>query len=156
MVFLDPFAMQVNWDTLTALAGTKSLDVWYLVAVSAINRMLPNKGTLRPEWRAAMQRVFGTDDWEGHFYRPKSQQPSLFDSEEEQTTRLEKVHGLAPVRDFVLSRLRSKFDAVSPNPLLLENSKGSPLFLLCFAMNNPDQDAQRIALDIANHILRMV
>src|SRR4029078_1508228 len=30
VVFLDPYALQVDWKTLQALASTKVLDVWYL------------------------------------------------------------------------------------------------------------------------------
>jgi three-Cys-motif partner protein len=158
VVFLDPFAMQVNWDTLTALAGTRSLDVWYLVAVGALNRMLPTGSKPPEEWRDTLRRVFGTDDWEGHFYRP-SPQPSLFgqlEADEDPDGQVERVRGLQHLREFVLARLRSAFDAVSLNPLVLRNSKGSPLFLLCFAMNSENPGAQRIALNIANHILEMV
>jgi three-Cys-motif partner protein len=147
VVFLDPFAMQVNWDTLTALAGTRALDVWYLVAVGALNRMLPTNGKPPDEWRATLWRVFGTDDW-----------PSLFDqldADDEQGDRVERVRGLQHLREFVIARLQSAFDAVSQNPLVLRNSKGSPLFLLCFAMNSANPSAQRIALNIANHILEM-
>lgn len=41
LLFLDPYATQVDWATLERVAGTKSIDVWYLFPFSALNRMLP-------------------------------------------------------------------------------------------------------------------
>jgi three-Cys-motif partner protein len=40
VVFLDPFAMQVDRSTLQALARTESLDVWYFFNISAVTRQL--------------------------------------------------------------------------------------------------------------------
>jgi three-Cys-motif partner protein len=41
VLFLDPFGMQVSWDTLKAAAGTKCIDLWLLFplgsAISAVN-----------------------------------------------------------------------------------------------------------------------
>lgn len=44
LLFLDPYATQVNWTTLENVAQTKSIDVWYLFPFSALNRMLPKNG----------------------------------------------------------------------------------------------------------------
>lgn len=41
LLFLDPYATQVNWATLENVAQTKSIDVWYLFPFSALERMLP-------------------------------------------------------------------------------------------------------------------
>ena len=38
---------------------------------------------------------------------------------------------------FFVERLEQVFAGVSKNPLPLRNSKGVPLFLLCFAASNP-------------------
>jgi len=35
VVFLDPYALQVDWDTLILLAETRAIDVWYLFGRSA-------------------------------------------------------------------------------------------------------------------------
>jgi len=48
-------------------------------------------------------------------------------------------------------RLRSVFFAVANEPKVLRNSKGSPLYLLCFGVGN--EKGSRIALSIANHLL---
>ena len=43
------------------------------------------------------------------------------------------------------------FAGVAPNPLPLTNSRGNPLYLLCFACGNPK--GCKPALDIATYIL---
>jgi hypothetical protein len=53
---------------------------------------------------------------------------------------------------FFVERLEQVFAGVSKNPLPLRNSKGVPLFLLCFAASNPK--GAKPALRIANHLLR--
>jgi three-Cys-motif partner protein len=40
VVFLDPYALSVEWATLQALAATKTLDVWYLFPLEAVTRVL--------------------------------------------------------------------------------------------------------------------
>jgi three-Cys-motif partner protein len=62
VVFLDPYVMNVHWDTLRVLAETQALDVWYLFPLQAVLRNLahdPDKigsedaldRTLGREWR---------------------------------------------------------------------------------------------------------
>lgn len=155
VVFLDPYGMQVEWETLCAIARTERLDMWYLVAISAINRLLPQEGFTgqkwQEKWQPALKRMFGTDEWVDEFYRPVKHN-DLFGSVED----VERVVNWERLCGFVLKRLRSLFDAVAPDPLLLCNSRGAPQFLLCFAMNSRSDEAKRIALDIADHILRNV
>jgi len=63
---------------------------------------------------------------------------------------------LAAITQFTLSRLRSEFAAVAPNPLILRNNRNnSPLFLLCFAVASKRVETQNAALRIASHILSM-
>lgn len=42
VLFLDPFAMNVGWETITAIARTKAIDLWYLFPLMAVNRLLKN------------------------------------------------------------------------------------------------------------------
>ena len=41
VVFLDPFATQVSWDTVAALAQTEKIDCWILFPLMAITRIMP-------------------------------------------------------------------------------------------------------------------
>ena len=43
VVFLDPYALQVNWSTLALLAKTQCVDVWYLFPLHDVTRQLANK-----------------------------------------------------------------------------------------------------------------
>lgn len=54
--------------------------------------------------------------------------------------------------EYVTRRLASVFAEVVDSPLMLCNSTGSPLFLLCFGSGNPKgaQIAKRIASNIIN------
>jgi hypothetical protein len=52
---------------------------------------------------------------------------------------------------YFVDRLRTVFTAVADAPLVLTNSRGCPLYLLCFAAGNPR--GAPIALKIANHLL---
>ena len=56
------------------------------------------------------------------------------------------------IGDYFNQRLAKIFAGVAPNPLLLRNTKGAPLFLLCFAAANPN--AVKPALKIAQDILK--
>ena len=47
VVFLDPYGMQVEWDTIKALALTKAIDVWILFPLGvAVNRLLRKNGII--------------------------------------------------------------------------------------------------------------
>ena len=43
VLFLDPFATEVEWATIEKIASFKALDTWILFPTSAIARMLPRK-----------------------------------------------------------------------------------------------------------------
>jgi hypothetical protein len=47
LIFLDPFGMQINWDSIASLKETRS-DIWILVPTGVIvNRLLDKKGNLK-------------------------------------------------------------------------------------------------------------
>ena len=147
VVFLDPYGMQVDWQTLEALARTQAIDLWLLFPLGvAVNRLLTKAGPPPKEWASALTRIFGTEDWEKVFY-PKKQEQTLWGPEE--TRRKEAT--LEAVGRFMLDRLKTIFEAVAPNPLPLRNSTNTPIYLLCFAASNPR--GAKTAVKIARHIL---
>lgn len=158
MLFLDPYAMEINWETLKAVAETERLDVWYLVSISAINRMLPRSGVFPDGWESKLTRYFGTDDWKDILYQKPKARPGIFDSllSESPGEELTKSADFQDLKGFVLKQLGKIFrGGVAPNPKWLFNDNGAPLFLLCFAVSNPADPAKSIALDIAKYILEM-
>ena len=150
VVFLDPYGMQVEWRTLEAIASSKVVDLWILFPHAVgVNRMLRGDGKLPDSWRRRLNAIFGTEDWFEAFYR-QPRQTNLWEDEEER----EKVATAELVGEYFVKRLRGIFPGVARRTLTLQNSKGTPLYLLCFACANPEDKARSLALRIAGHILR--
>lgn len=157
LLFLDPYATQVNWTTLENVAQTKSIDVWYLFPFSALERMLPKNGKYQ-QWEDCIDRLLGDSGWRDEFYK-KDPQLSLFDmfQDDEDVTseeRLIKDANPEHIKEYILSRLETIFPCVSKHPRIFRNSRQSPMFLFCFAISNDSTSAQGLALRIANHILK--
>lgn len=156
LLFLDPYATQVDWATLERVAGTKSIDVWYLFPFSALNRMLPKNGKYG-SWENTIDRLLGDNGWRTEFYK-KDPQVSLFDlgliDGGEDEDRVIKDASLEHIKEYLISRLETTFPCVSNNPRIFKNSKESTMFLFCFAISSESVAAQRLALRIAEHILK--
>jgi len=147
VLFLDPFGMEVEWNTIEAVAATRAIDVWILFPLGVgVNRMLTRDGEIPKPWRSRLDRLFGTDKWFEEFYEEKVTS-TLWGNKR----CLEKVATFSQIADYYMERLHSVFAGVADNPLQLRNSKRIPLFLLCFAAANPR--GAKIALKIAQHIL---
>ena len=148
VLFLDPFGMQITWDTIEAIAKTQAIDLWLLFPLGvAVNRILTKNGRINPTWRAKLDALFGATDWYDAFYQ-ETKQPALFGEEE----HLEKVANFDSISQYYVNRLKTVFAGVAENPLPLYNSRNNPLFMLCFAVGNPK--GKDIALRIAQHILK--
>lgn len=149
VVFLDPYGMQVDWNLIAAIAATKAIDLWISFPIGmAVNRLLTTGRPPPEEWQHALTRIFGTDEWRGAFYRTEKT-PDLFGKE---TTQQVKRADFDKIGQFFVSRLRTIFSGVSDIQLPLTNSRGNPLYLLCFASGNPRGAAT--AIGIANDILK--
>jgi three-Cys-motif partner protein len=143
VLFLDPYGMQVKWDTIEAIAKTKAVDLWLLFPLGvAVNRLLKKDGKINVSFRKRLDQMFGTTEWFKHFYSVKTRQ-SLFGEE----MGLEKICNFDTISAFFVSRLKDVFPKVAEKPLALRNSKNNPLYLLCFASANSK------ALKIAQQIL---
>ncbi len=146
VLFLDPFATEVEWPTIEAIAEAKFLDTWILFPVSAITRMLPlgrmpdNQDALR------LTRIYGGEEW-CELYRPNPQS-SMFD---DANVRRDSSRRL---REIYQEKMKNLF---GPRCLgktkLLRNSKKSPLFELFFCVGSTSPKAISTAQRIANYIL---
>lgn len=145
VAFLDPFAVHVTWETIERIARTQAIDMWLLFPAMAINRMLPRSGEIPEKWAAKLTATFGTEDWRSVFYQ--KHEVDLFG--DESVSKVPKVFDR--LSEFITLRLKSVFAGVNTKPLILRNSGGAPLFLLCFACGNPK--GAPIALKIAQHII---
>ena len=148
VLFLDPYGMEVKWQTIEAIANTKAIDLWLLFPLGvAVNRLLRRNGQIDENIRKTLDEFFGTDDWFNEFYK-ESEEPSLFDKSSE----LRKVANWDAIEHYFIERLESIFAEVAQNPLRLYNSRSNPLYLLCFAAGNPK--GASTAVKIAQDILR--
>ncbi len=145
VVFLDPFAVQVEWRTIAAIAATQSIDLWILFPLSALTRILPRGRQPDESYSALLDRAYGGDEWRT-LYRTRIQR-TLFGDETE-TVRAEQQ----AIAQVYLDKLGSTFPSVSLSPKWFCNSRNSPLFAFMFAAANPGKGGQ-IALNIANHLL---
>lgn len=147
VIFLDPYAMNLKWTSLEAIAKTKAFDIWYLFPLSALNRVFQRDGKIPEKNKQKINGLLGTPDWEKEIYY-ESPQLTLFGEQD-----IERV-SIDNIQEYVISRLKSVFPGVSNNALVLRNPhNNSPLFLLCFAVSNPSSKAIEISLKAANHIL---
>lgn len=148
VVFLDPFGMQVVWDTIKAIAETQAIDLWLLFPLGiGVTRMLPRHGQINPGWRRRLDLMFGESAWFDAFYETM-QTPDLFAGTAEVTV---KSADYTAISSYFVKRLKTLFPYVAENPLPLHNSANCPLYLLCFAAGNPRGGP--IAKRIAEHIL---
>lgn len=147
VVFLDPYATQVSWDTVARLASTQKVDCWILFPLMAIARMMPTKEEPLERNKARLDSVFGgRGHWED-IYEP-SAQLSMLDPEPEQ----QRPPGAERIANAYRKRLESAFTRVAPTPRVFRNSRNSPMFDLMFAASNPR--GASIAVGIADHILK--
>jgi three-Cys-motif partner protein len=135
VVFLDPYGMSVNWETLEILAATKRVDVWYLFPRAAVIHQLARQlSGVDDSKRRALARVFGSDDWEAEFYSAKPKQVSFFDIVE--PDQKERHASSEEVAAFARKQFKKIFCYVSqPLPLMV---KGHDYFeLYCLSNNGP-------------------
>jgi three-Cys-motif partner protein len=148
VMFLDPYGMQVSWETIEAIAGTKAIDLWILFPLGvAVNRLIRRDSKISQPVKQRLDNLFGTTDWFEAFYREK-ESVGLFDTER----GLEKSANLDAIGQYFTDRLKTIFAKVADNALPLFNSRNNPLYLLCFAAGNPN--GAPIAVKIAQDILR--
>ena len=149
VVFLDPFATQVSWDTVAALAQTEKIDCWILFPLMAITRMMPRRNEPSEPLARQLDRIFGGREYWENFYHVAPRQPlPLFANEPAQ----ERPSGSEQIATRYRERLESVFAQVAPTRRTFINSKNVPIFELFFAAGNPI--GAPIAVRIADHILR--
>lgn len=148
VLFLDPFATEVGWETIEAIAKTKCIDVWILFPLMAINRLLAKDH--EKVCYDCLNRVFGTNEWFEHFYKTRILEDIFGKS-------LEKVYKACDYKsigDFYKQRLNTIFAGVAEKPKIFYNSRGSFLFQFFFAAANPQ--GSKIAVKIADHLLKNI
>ena len=144
LVFLDPYGMQVEWQTIKSIAGTEAIDLWLLFPLGTTNRLLKNHGQISLSRQKTLDRVFGESDWREVFY-PLIDMSLTGEEYREKTGDI-----FTEIGKYFIQRLQGVFEKVADPALPLYNSKNVPLYLLCFAAGNPKgaSTAVKIAQDI--------
>ena len=146
LVFLDPFGMQIDWKSITELKDTRS-DVWILVPTGVIvNRLLDKKGKLK--FSNKLESFFGLPiaEIKSYFYKEQKIQ-TLFGEENVIIKVSEPIEKIAKL---YAQQMKTIWDYVTEEPLVLKNSNNSPIFHFVFASNN--KNAKKIAKQIIQSI----
>ena len=144
LVLLDPFGMQVDWSSIERLKGT-STDLWILIPTGVIvNRLLDRKCKLTHIEK--LTSFFGKDEafLKDYFYNTR-QETTLFG----ETEVVEKVQ--EPIRmiaNLYIQQMKTIFKYVTEEPLVLYNTRNTPIFHFACASNN--ESAVKIAHEIIN------
>ena len=142
MVLLDPFGMQVSWDTIASLANTHT-DLWILIPTGVIvNRLLDRKGELKHIETLSSFFGLGEDEIKSFFYKRRVVN-TLFGEEEIVTKVSQPIKRIA---ELYIKRLKTIFAYVTEEPLVMYNTRQTPIFHFAFASNN--ETAKNIASQI--------
>ena len=142
MVLLDPFGMQVSWDTIASLANTHT-DLWILIPTGVIvNRLLDRKGELKHIETLSSFFGLGEDEIKSFFYKRRVVN-TLFGEEEIVTKVSQPIKRIA---ELYIKRLKTIFAYVTEEPLVMYNTRNTPIFHFAFASNN--ETAKNIASQI--------
>lgn len=135
VVFLDPYGMDVDWETLELLASTKAVDVWYLFPVLAVTRQLSlDRDRIDKHKSSKLNSIFGTANWREELYETRIVN-DLFDMSLTVCTR--KV-SQPLIEAYSRSRLATLFRYVSePLPLIAEG-RGHLFSLFCLSNSASD------------------
>ena len=148
VIFIDPKGMQAKWSTLTEIANTRALDVWYLFPLGGANRQIANNMIAVDEHKErSWDDLLGTTEWRNAFYTEQGDMISGGSSKMKTVT----IDGIVK---FAKSRFETIFGAVA-DPLILRSNRNAPLFALFFAVSNKSPAAIEPAMNIANYILNM-
>lgn len=152
VVFLDPYSMHVDWETLVTLSKTEVLDIWYLFPIGAVSRQLAVDFTRIDKHKAAaLDRVIGRH-WRDLYKEHSFSMPSLFgeDIHISQTTR---AKGRQRIENWVKAQLSQTFKYCSdPLPLLIGN--GQQLFSLFLLVANPRKSAIDLAKRFSKDVIK--
>ena len=146
VVFLDPFGMQVPWDTITKLGATGAIEVLINFPVGmAIQRLLKRSGKFSAKERKRLDGYFGTGEWYDLLYQSET------DLLGGRTAKVQQSSDVL-VR-WYRGRLKQVFGYVT-EAREIQDTSGRPLYYLIFA--GPNETGARIANTVLNQGARRV
>ncbi|TGV14813.1 three-Cys-motif partner protein TcmP [Mesorhizobium sp. M8A.F.Ca.ET.173.01.1.1] len=150
VIFLDPYGMEVSWQTVEAIAKTEALDCWYFFPLSGLYRNAPHDPTkLDLGKQASLDRVLGATDWRSRWYNHEIMPEDIFETQGQAVRRAD----VNAIEAYVKERLETAFKGAVLDPVRLHHKNGAPLASLFFAVSNTSSAAVKLATEIASHIL---
>jgi three-Cys-motif partner protein len=153
VMFLDPYGMEVEWDTLRMIAETQAIDVWYLFPLSGLYRQAARDASkIDTAKERAITRMLGNDEWKRELYSSVPPVASLLEGMEIEETRQRNadVNGL---ERYVRDRLRTIFPEVL-DPYPLPPVDRPQRFSLFCAISNPSERAISLARSFGTAITK--
>ena len=147
-VFLDPYGLQVDWETVKKIAETQTCDIFVNFSVIGVTRLLPREQNPEPKVIEQLNKVMGNTDWIKQIYQPpKVTQLGLFEENSSDLISSREAIKAEWLAGLYTEQLRSLFRHVS-KPVLMRNSTNSALYALCLASH------KEIAVKITNDIFK--
>ncbi|MBQ5328632.1 MAG: three-Cys-motif partner protein TcmP [Oscillospiraceae bacterium] len=147
LMFLDPYALELKWETLEKISKCNRVDLWYLFPLSVVRLMAKNKD-ISDTNKEKISSILGNQNWLDELF-VESPQMSFFDEPQYERVEYEKV------LEYIKARFSTIFPFVSPDSKLLKNkSKNAPMFMLCFMMTNKSAKAQSLASKLVKGIIK--
>ena len=145
LCLLDPYGLHLEWSVIETAGRQKTVDLFLNFPVADMNRNALRKelDSVSADARRRMTTVCGGEWWiDLCFARP---QQTLFGD-----SFREKVAGYRALKDAFRKRLEAQAGfKVVPEPVLMKNEHGGPLYYLFFATQK-ESSAAKIVTDIFN------
>lgn len=147
LCILDPYGLHLHWETIITAAELRTTEIFLNFPLMDMNRNVLHKDLLSadPDQIERMNRFCGTDGWQEILYE-EAKQLSLFGD----TDRTKIVNSNIKLGEWFKKERLQKVAGFKfvPEPMLMRNSKGGPLFFLFFASHN--ETGKKIVADIFN------
>ncbi len=139
VVFLDPYGMQVRWETIQTIVATRGIDMFCLVPIQGLKRQATNRlEAVQSHNIDKMTAFLGTAEWLDKFYE-ENPQSNLFGDDDS----IRKKGGA--LESFIKNRFDIAGFSWVANPIELKGKQGYHEFSLFFAMTNPSNKAINLA-----------
>lgn len=146
VLFIDPYGMHFNWETLKKVATSEKFDVWYLFPLSGLFRNAAlSEADIEENKDKAITRLLGEANWKDNVYK-KSPIQDMFDDMPKERVEWKELS------TYATTRLQTIFPLVL-GPRIIFTKNKIPKFALYFAVGNKNKTAQGLAKKIASHIL---
>ena len=147
LCILDPYGLHLHWETIVGTAKLKTIEIFLNFPLMDMNRNVLHKDLLSadPEQIERMDRFCGSNEWQEILYE-EDKQMSLFGA----TYKVKVVNSNIKLGAWFKKERLEKAAGFKfvPEPVLMRNSKGGPLFFLFFSSHN--ETGKKIVNEIFN------